>query len=462
MIVKEARKPSSDPVQEKLRQEKAAWNKETSAFVSALINFKKLMNGQPSKFFMQKSMIKNPIPSDPAMLIADLVDDFQSIVQKAKNITEHQLAYSKTRKKKQPQAPVGIPSETPPPADLTQQLTQGLRAASLESQLVVEASNPLSRFISKFRGSWFGDTPESRLHKYRKSLLKSTLELDKEFSKMEDEIIGSSPESIFIAARLLKKVGDRLAFLSGSVHSFQMGSERDQEPTQTDSPQILKAQDAVQDFLRHESNFKDLNLKLKKELHDLHAQFLRAAPTEKEKIAIQVLEVYRALLDATGAKHGIVATDFRDLLNKIQDLPQEMPKEASLMAQGSFLTKWLGKLKHKVSPFDKTSALRLDIYRLIGETRTLVDHMMNDLEKDLDLDAFQRSMTDIMEKVASMQELMTPLISTIKEKMLDPDFMKKFKSQHVLDYRFDVADPMFQKTLQQWRRREQLKELVGR
>lgn len=464
MIVKDARKPSSDPIQEKLRQEKAQFNKGTSAFINDLINFKKLMNGAPNKFHMQRSLIKEPIPSDPTTLIGVLAEDFQDLSRQAKLIIEHQLDYSKNRKKKQPKlptgTPAGTPTETPPAVDLTQQLTQGLRAASLESQLVVESSNPLSRFISKFRGPMFGNAPESRKHKYRKSLLKSTLELDKEFSKLEDEIVRSSPESIFTAARLLKKIGDRISFLGGSIQSFQMGEEKAQEPTQSDSPQSLKAQEAIQDFLRHESNFKDLNSKLKKEFHDLHAQFLRAAPAEKEKIAIQVLGIYQALLSATSAKHGIVATDFRDLLNKIQDISVEIPKEAPLTAQGSFLTKWLGKLKHQVSPFDKTSALRLDIYRLVGETRTLTDQMMNDLEKELDMDAFQKSMTDIVERVASMQELMTPLISTIREQMLDPEFMKKLKSKNVLDYRFDVADPTFQKMLQQRLRREQLKELV--
>jgi hypothetical protein len=65
-MIKSARKPSSDPVQEKLRQSKAVWNKEVSIFVNDLIHCKKLMNGWPSKFHMEKSFIKEPIPADPS------------------------------------------------------------------------------------------------------------------------------------------------------------------------------------------------------------------------------------------------------------------------------------------------------------------------------------------------------------------------------------------------------------
>jgi len=139
MIIKDARKPSPDPVQERLRQEKAQFNKETSAFITGLINFKKLMNGQPSKFHMQKSNIKNPIPAEPISIIDALAEDFQSIAQQARNIVERQLEYSQTRRKK---APTPSPGTTPSPTtpDLTQQLIG--KASTV--------SNPLIKFLSKY------------------------------------------------------------------------------------------------------------------------------------------------------------------------------------------------------------------------------------------------------------------------------------------------------------------------
>src|SRR5574338_50285 len=102
MAVKTARKPSSDPVQEKLRQNKALWNKEVSTFVNDLIHLKKMMNGWPSKFHKERSRIVDPIPADPATIIGSLAGDFQEIAQKGNSIVQEQVNYAKNRRKKQP------------------------------------------------------------------------------------------------------------------------------------------------------------------------------------------------------------------------------------------------------------------------------------------------------------------------------------------------------------------------
>ena len=49
---KEGRKQSADPIQEKLREHKAKWNKTVSEFIDNLIHLKKMMNGWPSKYHM--------------------------------------------------------------------------------------------------------------------------------------------------------------------------------------------------------------------------------------------------------------------------------------------------------------------------------------------------------------------------------------------------------------------------
>src|SRR6478736_333926 len=98
-MIKIARKPSSDPIQEKLRQMKAQWNKDVSVFITDLINLKKTMNGWPSKFNMERSFIKDPIPSDPNTIIGVLASDFQELAQRGNAIVQQQLEYSKTRRK---------------------------------------------------------------------------------------------------------------------------------------------------------------------------------------------------------------------------------------------------------------------------------------------------------------------------------------------------------------------------
>lgn len=55
MINVEARTKSSDPIQESLREKKAVWNKKVSEFIDNLIHVKKMMNGFPSKFNMERS-----------------------------------------------------------------------------------------------------------------------------------------------------------------------------------------------------------------------------------------------------------------------------------------------------------------------------------------------------------------------------------------------------------------------
>src|ERR1700676_5491360 len=112
---KTARKSSTDPVQERLRQNKANLNKDISAFVNDLIHLKKLMNGWPSKFFKERSKITSPLPADPATIIGALAGDFQEIVSKGNGIIQEQLNYAKNRRQKQvkPTLP-----QTPPANDL--------------------------------------------------------------------------------------------------------------------------------------------------------------------------------------------------------------------------------------------------------------------------------------------------------------------------------------------------------
>lgn len=477
-MIKDARKPSADPVQEKLRQEKASWNKEVSALINKFINFKKLMNGAPNKFNMQKSKIKDPIPSDPATIINALADDFQDITQKANLIIQHQIEYSKTRRKKQP-PPATIekaPDTAPlPPADLTQQLT-GTLTASLETQLTVEASNPLTRLLSKFRGPWLGDEGEVRKNKYRKSLLKSAVELDKELSRLEAEVVGAGAESIFIAGRRIKKIMERLSFLAGSIGSFHAGDQP--KPTDTANPEnqvmvddrkIIIAEEAINDFRRYKSNFTDFDPKLANQFHALMINFLAAPAATKGKLAEQIVQAYQALLADINAKNGTTASNLKEVLIAIED---RMSKEAPLPIAATFeqkyllqaegqnpITKWLGKVKHKLSPFDKTSALRLDIYKLAGEARATMDQMMNGLEKDVDLDSLQSLIGELGEKIIAMQKIMVPLEATIRGKMFDKSFMQLLKSKNILDYDYDL-DEKGRQRLQQMLQGKHLRELI--
>src|SRR5512135_1467273 len=127
-----ARKPSADPVQEKLRSDKASWNKDVSAFINDLIHIKKTMNGWPSKFFKERSRITQPIPADPGTVIGALAGDFQDIVNRGNAIIQEQIEYAKNRRQRRPkpaappvaggQSPAPTTPAPSPAPDLSQQL----------------------------------------------------------------------------------------------------------------------------------------------------------------------------------------------------------------------------------------------------------------------------------------------------------------------------------------------------
>lgn len=95
---KEGFKPSADPVQNALRTHKQEWNVLVSSFITNLIQYKKLLNGSPNKFIMEKTNIKNPLPAQATTVIGNLAELFVQIAEKAKLIAEEQAHYSETRR----------------------------------------------------------------------------------------------------------------------------------------------------------------------------------------------------------------------------------------------------------------------------------------------------------------------------------------------------------------------------
>lgn len=216
-MIKVARKPSADPVQEKLRQAKVTWNKEVSSFINDLIHLKKTMNGWPSKFYQERSKITEPIPADAPTIIGSLAGDFQELAQRGNAIIQQQVEYSKARRKKQPKAPMGTPPQATPttPAapeapeapkpDLTQQLTAYNAsdrlvklASSFEGKydLTAEASNPLTRFFSRLTNLPIGFGQAAEMRRLRMSMLSSCVKVFKNLEKLQVQIVRSSADSI--------------------------------------------------------------------------------------------------------------------------------------------------------------------------------------------------------------------------------------------------------------------------
>lgn len=171
---------STDPRQQQLREEKAAFNKEMSGFITNLIAFKKLMNGHPNKFYMQKSKINDEIPSNPAAIVSELVSNFNDLAQKGNEIILEQIEYSKTRRK-----PI---------------------TASEEIELVVEASNKLTRFLSRYKGPYFGNPLEKKRKKYRIKLLGMFEDLYYMFKQLESNVLNDDKESLIANSKIIQKI----------------------------------------------------------------------------------------------------------------------------------------------------------------------------------------------------------------------------------------------------------------
>jgi len=241
-MLKVARKPSTDPVQEKLRNNKALWNKEISVFINDLIHLKKTMNGWPSKFYQEKSFIKEPIPADPVSILGVLTGDFQEIAQKGNGIVQEQLNYAKTRRKKQPKQlnlPLGQPQPKPttepaaPEPDLSQQLALP-SVASQESDLVKvaskfedkysfekEASNVFTRFFTKLFNPTIGFGDKADLRRARMAMLDSAATSYKGLAYFQATVVKSSKDSIHVAQKQLDEVWNNWNLVSKPYAIFK-------------------------------------------------------------------------------------------------------------------------------------------------------------------------------------------------------------------------------------------------
>lgn len=447
MIIKSARKPSQDPVQEKLRQEKAVWNKDVSAFVNDLIHLKKMMNGWPSKFHMEKSRIIDPIPADPATIIGALAGDFQDLSQRGNKIVQQQLDYSKNRKQKKPQVS---------PNQLSLPLV-----ASHNYDLISNGSNILSRFFARIFNPAIGMSDAAMLRKYRMSLLTSALNTWKNFEKLQEFVVESSPESIFNSSKILNKIEDQWSFFEQGIATFNVAPNKDsleqkskemidstknvkkeniQEkskniesvdslPVEPVSFEVELAEKAVIDFRFNITNFLDLD---SKSLNSLVLKFSNASASLKEELAPAILIAYGELIKEANSKNNTSGKSLKEIFElKNQKVASYQMK---VLAQ-KFITKHLGKLKHQISPFDTTSAFRLDIYKLSENCRKDINSIMDILEKGYDHENVVKYFTNVRDNINKIKGLMIALESTVKGKNFDQSFMNLLDQKNILEHK---------------------------
>jgi hypothetical protein len=384
MSVKIARKPSSDPVQEKLRQDKANWNKEMSLFLNDVIHLKKLMNGWPSKFYKERSRIVEPIPADPTTIIGSLTNDFQELSQRGNSIVQEQLNYSKNRKPKQPKAPEGVVPTTTPPASTTPpvvpDLGKQLAAWEQKYDLVSEGSNPVSRFLTRRITRTRGTSEKFRINRMRLDMLESCAKARKALSKLQVQIVKGNKQSILDSQKTMQHVWNEWAIVARSFNNYK--SKVGQLPDKSVELPTDEAMSPEKEVLPNQApQEKD--------------ETLSEAPKVVPPVPIPPVVPASAALPMAP---NIPPTD-----------ADELPKIAAMeVVAQAFLQKWLGKKRHQFFS-GSSSSYRLEIFEIAKNIRVKLNEIMNLLEKGLDIGQLDPLVSDVNRQISSVRMLMRSL-----------------------------------------------------
>lgn len=393
MLEKYARNPSADPVQEKLRQDKANWNKEVSSFINDLIHLKKTMNGWPSKFYKERSRITQPVPADATTIIGSLAGDFQQLAQRGESIVQEQLNYSKNRRQKQPKptatpAPQGTatPEAVPAPSteggpDLSKQL------AAWEQKydgLVAEGSSKLTRTWTRalnFPGS-VGWGNNAKLRRHRMNMLKRATTVYKLLGKLQVKIVApfSGKDSIKESYELLRVIKNEWDMVEESLHAYktlagegppeeeikkeieelkkqnqgplkeEKGLEKSKEIAEDQiqqldpEPQIPRPTDDIEAVTLAKDIKNEYTAVLRGRigvdsaaaLSGVVNKFMKEPSLTKADAARLVIQQYTILLEALKSKYGVVGNNLKQIENAIVAKEQEaippgitMPKSGS-------------------------------------------------------------------------------------------------------------------------------------
>jgi hypothetical protein len=184
------RRRSADPVQEKLRSDKDSWNKQTSALISKIIEFKRGLNGKPSGD-IPASSIKDPLPSQVGGAISQLSSEFQELVSGAQQIISEQGNYSNTRKKKQPKKP-NSPAPQKPPVEVGGGIEQALSKLNYSQYEMIKEASMLGNFW-QFFSSLFS---KKEYNKQRVGMLRLAEYSLYNISEFENEILKLNINSV--------------------------------------------------------------------------------------------------------------------------------------------------------------------------------------------------------------------------------------------------------------------------
>ena len=468
-MLKSARKPSTDPSQERLRAAKEVWNKDVSAFITEnvlfrknitlfnndLIHFKKLMNGAANKFHMQRSHITHEIPVDPATISGSLVEDFNKFSQKASelaqqfsklsqranDIANQQIEYSRTRRKKR--------NESSPSTQLT---LPGI-GANLEYKLIAEASNPFSRFMARITIPKYGESSEAQIGRYRLNILKLAITLFKLVNKFSTLCVSDDDDAMVKIAisfnsdiipkwqnlcQIISLDGERLASLNNTKSDSTSDSTK--SDTKSDSTSDSTKSDSTSKTERSDIKSKEQLEKLKPEISqdtksvvsdiDIAIKEFRQSYSNQslsQRVARNLVKLERArgdyeLPSNSPEEKNKAAEAFIKEWNRVK----RENKRASSMAEvddyiikvaQESITNWIGKKKLERN----ANTIQLSIYNNSNFIKDELDHLMNLVEDGFNFSEIKKTEEKIKKYFSTIQSnLFTQksLLTNIDSKVL--------------------------------------------
>ena len=438
--------PYKDPLVQELVELKSKTNAKTSKLINDIIHYKKMLNGWPSKYNSQKGTITKPITNSALQVLPQIISDFSEVANEWRAIIDAQFnSYMKRieRQRAKAQSKAAI---TPAPeggADLSKQIQASSRAA--EYFLITEASNPLSRFFTKLFTPGIGfDTDAARIRKLRISLLNFVADINKSLKQLQKQIVESDSDSIFSAHQMLVKAENDYVFLSSAIQAAKQANAP-APPKVIDfatNPAIHECIAAVEDIESHSNSFQ--GMPHMSELRNA-AKPIRIAINSKNgneilKFAAPFLALYREVVKYVSLNKGIAEQSSFAAINHAATYDGLEPAldandQLQVIAQNL-----LGKWHHKIWPFDKTSAFRLDIYETAKDARKLANDIMNLLEASFDIEALEPLVVELGNCLFALKNNMAVLLHAIKEvdevdvapKEKD-DFAKILKSKQLRD-----------------------------
>lgn len=394
-MIKEGRKPSNDPAQEKLRQGKTVWNKEVSSFINDLIHVKKLMNGWPSKYYKERSKIIAPVPVDAASILNGLASQFQELSQQGASLAQQQAEYAKNRRQKRvdqgtqtlnkldekygPTESI-IPPPLAPTAPAGGDLAAKLSMWEKKYELVAEGSNPFSRFLAKVKTPRIGFSDAAQRRRLRMDMLKAAVKSYRALGKMQVHITKSSKQSVVDAYK-----SEQEAWNEWSVVSRNFNLLVNSMPDQTVRPDDMKDEAPP-------GTEQDLPAEKPKEI---------AKPPVKPTIPIS--EPPPPIKDSEMPPPDT---------EKKKDAIPTTTAQLEVVAQ-AFIQKWLGKTRHQLIP-GSSSGLRLQVYELGSKTRKCINSVMDLLEKGFDVQQLGPRISEVSSNINTLRSLMRSLHNTEK------------------------------------------------